>query len=60
MEQPTELEIVIRELLEKEKRIAELNTNTRILKVVKSIYDQKRISDEVAQTLLLELTMDLE
>lgn len=60
MEQPTELEIVIRELLEKEKRIAELNTNTRILKVVKSLYDQKRISDEVAQTLLLELTMDLE
>lgn len=60
MEQPTELEIVIRELLGKERRIAELNTQTKILKVVKSLYDQKRISDEVAQTLLLELTMDMD
>lgn len=60
MDSQQELEQSIQVLIDKTRRIAELEYQTKMLKIVKSLHEQRRISDEIAHVLFLELTLDMD
>lgn len=53
------LQEAILRVIEKTEQATRLEENVKVLSFVRSLHSQGRISDEVAQTFLLEFTVDM-
>jgi hypothetical protein len=53
------LQEAIQSIVDKAEQYARMEEQIRILKFVRSLHEQKRISDDVAHTFFLEFTMDM-
>jgi hypothetical protein len=54
-----ELKDFIDSVIEKTEMAVRLEQNVKVLNFVRSLHNQKRISDEVAHTFLLEFSLDI-
>jgi len=54
-----DLQEAIQNIIEKTEMARRLEENVKVLSLVRSLHSQGRISDEVAQTFLLEFTIDM-
>ena len=54
-----DLEQAIKSIVDKAEQYARIEEQIRILKFVRSLHEQKRISDDLAHLFFLEFTMDM-